>query len=280
MCLSTATTRRRGRFRSSSRSRASMSTSRNRLRCSCKTTGEWRTACVSTWACATIRIRISATTISTPACSAIPVTQASRISSARNGGNDRNNLQPRVGATWDKRGDGSLVLRGGFGMYNTRNRPWFQVQSMNAIVGNTVVIFDTQLLQNFPDINAVLAGKSLDQFVAAGGAKSLFIVGDESVLPYALNSTVGAGWQINPRTSLDVDYVHDVGNHQLGGTDRNLPPSGPISANNPRPVSAFTTVNIMENFTKSWYDALETQFRTRFRAVDNMLITARKRVRN
>ena len=188
-------------------------------------------------------------------------------------GNDRNNLQPRVGATWDKRGDGSLVLRGGFGMYNTRNRPWFQVQSMNAIVGNTVVIFDTQLLQNFPDINAVLAGKSLDQFVAAGGAKSLFIVGDESVLPYALNSTVGVGWQINPRTSLDVDYVHDVGNHQLGGTDRNLPPSGPISANNPRPVSAFTTVNIMENFTKSWYDALETQFRTRFRAVDNMLIS-------
>lgn len=188
-------------------------------------------------------------------------------------GNDLNNLQPRMGATWDKRGDGTLVLRGGVGLYNTRNRPWFQVQSMNAIVGNTVVIFDRQLLQNFPDINAVLGGKSLDQFVAAGGAKSLFLVGNDAVLPYAINSTFGAGWQINARTSMDIDYVHDVGKHQLGGTDRNLPPSGPISPANRRPVAAFTTVNVMENFTNSWYDALETQFRTRFSRVDNMLIS-------
>src|SRR5690606_8180936 len=40
-----------------------------------------------------------------------------------NRGNDYNNLQPRFGATWDVRGDGSLVARGGWGHYVTRNRP-------------------------------------------------------------------------------------------------------------------------------------------------------------
>ena len=32
-----------------------------------------------------------------------------------------------VGATWDIRGDGTLVARGGYGVYITRNREWFSV---------------------------------------------------------------------------------------------------------------------------------------------------------
>jgi hypothetical protein len=93
------------------------------------------------------------------------------------------------------------------------------------------------------------------------------------VLPYGLNTTYGVGWQISPTTALDVDYVHDYGTKQLGGTDRNLPPSGPVGPNNPRPVPAFGIVSVMENFTDTWYDALETQFRTRFRGVDQMLVS-------
>jgi hypothetical protein len=188
-------------------------------------------------------------------------------------GNDGNNLQPRVGATWDVRGTGTLVMRGGFGMYVTRNRPWFQLTSMDRSLGGAVLIQDAQALRFFPDINGVLGGRSLDDYLAAGGAKSLFIISDDSVLPYSLNTTFGAGWQINAATSLDVDFVHDYGDDQLGGTDRNLPASGPIGASNPRPVRAFTQVNVMENFTKSWYDALESQLRTRFRGVDQMLVS-------
>ena len=40
---------------------------------------------------------------------------------------------------------------------------------------------------------------------------------------------------------LDVDYVHNYADEQLGTTDRNLPESGPISATNPRPVPTFST---------------------------------------
>ena len=42
---------------------------------------------------------------------------------SRDRGTDTNNLQPRLGATWDSRGDGTLIVRGGWGVYVTRNRP-------------------------------------------------------------------------------------------------------------------------------------------------------------
>ncbi|HTM29883.1 MAG TPA: TonB-dependent receptor [Vicinamibacterales bacterium] len=188
-------------------------------------------------------------------------------------GNDFNNLQPRVGATWDIRGDAKLVMRGGYGYYVTRNRPWFQLFSMNSFLGNSVTIQDPQLLQFYPDINAVLGGKTLEDYIAAGGARSVFAIPDDSVLPYSLNATVGVGWQLNSVSTLDVDYVHDVGDHQLGGRDLNLPESGAIGPSNPRPVSGFTSVTLMQNFTKTWYDALETQLRTRYRKVDNILVS-------
>jgi outer membrane receptor protein involved in Fe transport len=48
-------------------------------------------------------------------------------------GTDTNNFQPRLGATYDLRGDGRVVMRGGWGMYVARNRPWFQLRSMNQV---------------------------------------------------------------------------------------------------------------------------------------------------
>ena len=188
-------------------------------------------------------------------------------------GTDYKNLQPRLGSTWDVRGNGTLVMRGALGLYSTRNRPWFQVNSMSSLLGNNVTIFDPQLLKNYPNIDATLGGKSVEDYIKAGGTRSVFLVADDSVLPYSVNGSVGLGWLVKARSSLDVDYVHNYGTHQLGGRDMNLPPSGPVSASNPRPVAGYSTVTLMQNFSKSWYDALETQFRTHFNHVDNMLIS-------
>lgn len=181
-----------------------------------------------------------------------------------NAGADSNNVQPRLGVTYDLRGNGTMALRAGWGMYTTRNRPWFQLRTMNQLASSAVRIEDPALLRFFPDVNRVLGGKSLDEFVRAGGPRLVgTLIPDDAVLPYAQNTTVGIGWQLNPVSSLDIDYVHGFGNRQLGFTDQNLPPSGPISRTNPRPYPQFTQVLALENFTKSWYDALETQLRTR-----------------
>lgn len=187
-------------------------------------------------------------------------------------GNDTNNLQPRVGATWDVFGSATFVARAGYGMYVTRNRPYFQMVTQDGTLSSAVRIEDPTRLSRYPDINAILGGQSLSEFVSTG-ARSLYLLDDDYVLPYQHNFTLGAGWQITPSASLDVDLVRGEGRKQLGSTDRNLPASGAISATNPRPVSRFTVVKMIENFTDSQYDALEVQLRTRVRGTDSLQVS-------
>ena len=185
---------------------------------------------------------------------------------SRDRGTDTNNLQPRFGATWDSRGDGTLIVRGGWGVYVTRNRPWIQIRSMNQFASSAVRIDNRAQLQYFPDTHAVLGGRSLDEYLAAFGGRNLgTVVPDDFVQPYALNTTIGAAWQVNPTTTLDVDYIHSYANHQTGSTDVNLPLNGAISPTNPRPVANFNQVIMVENFTKSWYDAVESQLLSQLR---------------
>jgi len=178
-----------------------------------------------------------------------------------NRGTDTNNLQPRIGGTWDARGDGRLVVRGGWGMYVTRNRPWYQLRSMNQFASSVIRTTDAARMGSFPDVGAVLGGRTLDQVFGSTTPRQVgTLIPDDFVLPYALNTTAGVGWQINDVSALDIDYVHSYADHQVGTTDRNLPPSGPA---NPRPVQQFGQVLTLENYSRSWYDALESQFRTR-----------------
>ena len=192
----------------------------------------------------------------------------------RDRGTDTNNVQPRLGATWDVRGDGRMIVRGGSGLYVTRNRPWYQLRSMNQFGSSVVRITDPALLRNYPDINAVLGGRTLESFIAAGGPRQLgTVIPDDFVQPYAVNTTAGVGWQLTKTAALDVDYVHSYANHQIGSTDRNLPPSGAVTTANPRPVPQFAQVVMLENFTRSSYDALETQLRGHIGARDSFQVS-------
>lgn len=186
-----------------------------------------------------------------------------------NRGTDSNNIQPRLGVTWDVGGRGTFVVRGGVGQYVTRNRPWFQLTTQDRLLGTAVRISDPALLANFPDQNATLGGKSLEEFVL-GGARSVFLIDDEYVLPQSVTATAGFGWQINAQTSLDVDLVHSYADKQLGALDYNLPAAGRISAENPRPIGGFSEVKVMTNFTETWYNAVEVQLRRRVRGGDSL----------
>ena len=158
-----------------------------------------------------------------------------RFVSKGNRGTDTNNIQPRTGVVWDVRGDGTLVGRSGWGRYITRDKPWIQVSNENGLTGNLVTILDPNLLKLFPDVNAVLGGRPLSQFGAAAGRQAN-LIGDTFEMPQMTTTTVGVGWELTSTTSLDADYVHAYGNKQQGSTDRNLPPTGAVSASNPRPV--------------------------------------------
>ena len=124
---------------------------------------------------------------------------------SRSRGTDTNNVQPRLGATWDTRGDGRIIVRGASGLYVTRNRPWFQLRAMNQAGSSVVRITDAALLRNYPSIPAVLGGRSLDSYIATGGPRQLgTVIPDDFVQPYAVNTTAGVGWQVNSSTAFDV----------------------------------------------------------------------------
>jgi hypothetical protein len=190
----------------------------------------------------------------------------------RDRGTDTNNVQPRLGASWDATGTGRVIVRGGAGVYVTRNRPWYQLRAINQAVSGVVRITDSRL-RNFPDVAAVLGSCIPGNFSTVCGPKQLgTVIPDDFVQPYAVNTTGGLGWQMSSTTAFDVDYVHSYGEHQIGSTDRNLPATGAL-IDTPRPVPAFSQIVMLENFSRSWYDALETQFRGRLGLVDSMQVS-------
>src|SRR5439155_22377485 len=53
--------------------------------------------------------------------------------------------------------------------------------------------------------------------------------------------------------------------HLQTGHDANLPATGPLSRNL-RPYPQFGTVTLIDGTTTSWYDALQTSFKSRYRS--------------
>lgn len=182
-------------------------------------------------------------------------------------------VQPRLGVAYDASGTGSVVVRAGWGRYVTRNRPWFAARTMNQTTSSSVFITDPAALQFFPNINAVLGGRSLSEFATTASQNIGTLIPDDFKLPSSLNTTVGFGWQLNAVTSLDVDYVNTLGRDQIGTIDLNLPPTGRVSAANPRPVPQFAQVLALQNYVTSRYNALQVQLRTRVRGANNLQVS-------
>jgi hypothetical protein len=189
------------------------------------------------------------------------------VSSGKDRGNQWDAFQPRLGATWDIRGNGTLVARGGYGIYITRNRQWFSVSSQQVNYGASVLFTDrTKLGQCYPSISCVLDNKSVTDFVAGSGLRALSLIDDNYEFPYQRTASAGIGWQVTRTTSLDMDVVHSYMPNALGGADLNLPASGAITAANPRPVATLGRVTVQNlPISQSWYDALEMQVRQRVR---------------
>lgn len=179
-------------------------------------------------------------------------------------GNDVNNLQPRFGFAWDTRSDARMVVRGGYGLYSGRNRPWFNIRGDVVSSQFTAEITDPNLLRNYPNQQAVLGGRSLEDFIRTAGGRALYLPGDNLNLPYVHSATLGVGMQLGPNTSLEVDLIRQVQKDLQTGRDANLPAQGPL-ARNPRPYPQFSSVTLINSMTDSTYDAFQTQFKRRYR---------------
>jgi hypothetical protein len=180
-------------------------------------------------------------------------------------GNDYSHVQPRLGFAWDTLGTGRFVVRGGWGVYAVRNRPWFNIRGQVVSSQFTAEVTNPALLGAYPDRTAVLGGKSVSDYIKTAGGRALYLPGDDLDLPTVQNVTLGFAKTLTANTTIEVDGIHQKQSHLQTGHDANLPARGPL-ATNPRPYPQFGTVTLIDGTTSSWYDALQTSFKSRYRS--------------
>jgi hypothetical protein len=177
---------------------------------------------------------------------------------------DKNNIQPRVGLSWDPVGDGKSIVRGGYGMYF--DQPLVGIFEQNAFTNPPFV--STVTLQN-----AELSNPAAGNAPGTTGLRSLIATSVPFTSPRTQQWNIGYQRQLYSRGAIDVSYVGSHGDHLIQPVDINRPnPADVVALGNanlaaPFPgyvVSTSTTgagINMRQTTAYSNYWGILTQFR-------------------
>jgi len=137
--------------------------------------------------------------------------------------NDKNNIQPRIGAVLDTRGDGKDIVRGGWGIYTdfgytNSNVLFAAADSTGSGFGNTFNVSDPNGIRN-PDGSFYQAGQPLsniagqNQAVVTPGSFPLFgqWIDPRIQQPYAIQTNAGWSHELTSNTVISADYVNSLG---------------------------------------------------------------------
>ena len=187
---------------------------------------------------------------------------------------DRDNVQPRVGFAYDVRGDGSDIVRGGWGIYNDFGYTNANIlfAALNA-VGGSGQIFNVsnssglrnrdgsffrfgQPVSNIASPNEADPNNLLNSHIASPRIKQ----------PYARQASIGWSHQIGASTVVDADYVHTDG-RDLGWRPRlnqRPPGQGPTGVRSLADLG-ISPANFRLNVSqgRSTYDGLNVGVRQR-----------------
>lgn len=170
---------------------------------------------------------------------------------------DKNNIMPRVGFSWDKGGNGSTVLRGGFGVYYDQALVGIFLQ--NAFVNPPFV--QSPSVQN-PQLSNPGAGITPTTVAPV----ALIASSDPFITPRTMQWNVGVQRKLYTRGVIDIGYVGSRGDNLIQPVDINAPTPGEVMATNgvintARPYVGFAGINFRQTTAKARYNGLLVNFR-------------------
>jgi hypothetical protein len=171
-------------------------------------------------------------------------------------GTDKNNIQPRLGLTWDTFSDGRTIVRGGYGVYY--DQPLSGTFLQNAFV-NPPYVANPQVL------NAPLSNPGAGTTPTTRAVTGLIANSDPFDIPQIQQWNVGVQRQLYSRGTIDVGYVGSAGDNLIQPVDINQPqPQDVIRlgvVNQARPYLGYGSINRRQTTAKSRYNGLLLNFR-------------------
>jgi hypothetical protein len=184
---------------------------------------------------------------------------------------DRNNIAPRFGFSWDPRGDQKIVVRGGFGIMYDRiynnifenirfNPPFFADVNFGFFGANgTAGALASPGFYQVPFVankNGSLAG--------FGFLASPRHMDQNLVSPYYEQTHFGVQYQLAKDMVLETDYVGTFGRKLIGILNDNTFDGRTAGGDRTRPNPNIGSDNFRTNAFKSNYHALQLQLRKRY----------------
>jgi hypothetical protein len=164
---------------------------------------------------------------------------------------DRRQFAPRLGIVYSPGGDGSTVIRAGFGLYfnDLAQNGWATAfQAVNAPPGPCV---DPIQNPGGPENAGCVPGD------AAGGMANL--IDPRYRTPYAIHISGGVQRAFGAHWALSADYLHEQGNHAYraysftGGTNLLTPE---LSPTDPEQSTYVPDVNVFHSDNRSSYNGM------------------------
>lgn len=125
--------------------------------------------------------------------------------------NDKNNIAPRLGVTWDPLGNGRTVVRGGYGIYYDQ----INTTTMRGVVAGYPGFITTQFANDARSsgiLNDFFPNVPTRTFPESVGA-SFRIASPDAGSPYTHQMTAGATRQLGTNYAASFDYVYMRGEH-------------------------------------------------------------------
>jgi hypothetical protein len=167
---------------------------------------------------------------------------------------DKNNFAPRASFTWDPKGHGSFIIRGGGGFFYEQNRL-------------ELALFSLQSLRNFTQIRILNPGYPDPYGPNPNGTREGALplptkttTDPDKVIPYSRRASLGFVKALTGRMRLSSDFVYTRGLNLLRNRDVNY--ADPVTRRRPDPN--YGVISQQESQGNSEYYGLETELEQQF----------------